>query len=83
ALYRQRSPLYHIDKIQAPVLLMQGMQDKVVPANQAQGIYERLREANPLTRLICFEQEGHGFRQPENQITALKEELAFYRQVLL
>lgn len=83
ALYRQRSPIHRIADIQASVLLLQGMQDKVVPPNQAQAIHALLSERNPRTRLVCFDNEGHGFRRPENQQAALEAEQDFYRQNLL
>ncbi len=83
ALYRERSPIHHIDRIEAPVLLLQGMQDRVVPPEQARMIVDRLQARNPATRLLCFEDEAHGFRNPDNQIQALESELQFYRSELL
>jgi len=82
-LYRQRSPIHRIADIQASVLLLQGMQDKVVPPNQAEAIHALLSERNPNTRLVCFDNEGHGFRRPENQQAALEAEEDFYRHNLL
>ncbi len=81
-VYRERSPIHHIDRINAPVLLLQGSEDKVVPPNQAEAIFDRLKARNPDSDLILFENEGHGFRQPANQIHALQSELAFYQRVL-
>ena len=82
-LYQQRSPIHRIADIQASVLLLQGMQDKVVPPNQAEAIHALLSERNPNTRLVCFDNEGHGFRRPENQQAALEAEEDFYQQNLL
>ncbi|MEX1196788.1 MAG: S9 family peptidase [Pseudohongiellaceae bacterium] len=82
AIYRERSPIHHIDRINAPVLLLQGSEDKVVPPNQAEAIFERLKARNPQSDYIVFQGEGHGFRQPANQIHALESELAFYQHVL-
>ncbi len=81
-LYRERSPIHQIDRIQAPVLFLQGSEDRVVPPNQSERIYHELKQRNPDSELILFEGEGHGFRKPENQIRALESELAFYRRVL-
>jgi len=81
-LYRERSPIHHIDRINAPVLLLQGAEDKVVPPNQAEAIFDRLKARNPESDHIVFPGEGHGFRQPTNQIHALESELAFYRRIL-
>lgn len=82
-LYRERSPLYHIDRINAPVLLLQGMQDRVVPPNQATLIHTQLQQRNAQSRCVYFDDEGHGFRKPANQAAALRMELQFYRDVLL
>lgn len=81
-LYRERSPVHHIDCIDAPVLLLQGSEDRVVPPNQAEAIFDRLKARNPDSDYIVFPGEGHGFRVPENQIHALESELAFYHRVL-
>ncbi|MES3008279.1 MAG: prolyl oligopeptidase family serine peptidase [Pseudomonadota bacterium] len=83
AVYRQRSPLRHIDKINAPVLLLQGLLDKVVPPDQSEKIYRQLRDKNPLSEYLCFANEGHGFRDPVNQIAALETEQAFYQRCIL
>lgn len=82
-LYRQRSPLHSIARITAPVLLLQGRLDKVVPPNQAEAIFTQLQQQNPLSQCVYFDDEGHGFRKPRNQIAALEAELAFYEKVLL
>ncbi len=81
-IYQQRSPINHIDSINAAVLLLQGMEDKVVPPDQAEIIYKKLLEKNPATRYLSFKDEGHGFRNPPNQIMALSTELAFYQENL-
>lgn len=81
--YRERSPIHKIDSIQAPILLLQGQLDKVVPPNQAEEIYREIHERNPQSRYVCFADEGHGFRRPENQMAALRAELAFYEDCLL
>lgn len=82
-IYRQRSPLYSIARIGAPVLLLQGKLDKVVPPNQAEAIFKQLQHQNPSSQCLYFDDEGHGFRKPLNQIAALQAELAFYEKVLL
>lgn len=82
ALYEERSPINHIDRIKAPVLLFQGLLDKVVPPNQAETVFTRLKHNNGASRLVLLEDEAHGFRNPANQISVLEQELAFYRSVL-
>lgn len=81
-LYRERSPINHIDRIQAPVLMFQGLLDKVVPPNQAETVFAHLKTNNPSSALVLLEDEAHGFRNPANQISVLEQELAFYRSVL-
>ncbi|MDP2139392.1 MAG: prolyl oligopeptidase family serine peptidase [Gammaproteobacteria bacterium] len=80
--YRERSPLYSITRINAPVLLLQGRLDKVVPPNQADAIFTQLQRQNPLSRCVYFDDEGHGFRKPHNQMAALEAEFAFYEEAL-
>jgi len=81
-IYMERSPIYNIDKITAPLLLLQGSEDKVVPPDQAAGICAKLKEKGVEVRYISFEGEGHGFRQLQNQMLALETELSFYREAL-
>lgn len=83
ATYRERSPIHKIDDIRAPILLLQGQLDKIVPPNQAEEIYRQICKRNPQSRYLCFADEGHGFRRPENQMAALRAELAFYEDCLM
>jgi dipeptidyl aminopeptidase/acylaminoacyl peptidase len=80
-IYQQRSPLYSVDNIQVPLLLLQGLDDKVVPPNQSQLIFDALKKNCIPTAYITFEGEGHGFRQPKNNIRSLNSELDFYGQI--
>ena len=73
--YRALSPIHHADQITAPLLLLQGSEDRVVPPNQSEKLIEALK--TPVT-YILFKGEGHGFRQAENIKKALEEELNFY-----
>ena len=81
-IYRARSPIYNIDKITAPLLLLQGLEDKVVPPDQAEGISNKLKIKGVDVRYLAFEGEGHGFRQLQNQVLAMETELSFYQEVL-
>jgi len=80
-VYLQRSPIYSVNDIDAPLLLLQGLDDKVVPPNQSEMIFEALKKNCIPTAYIPFEGEGHGFRQPANNIKALNSELDFYGQI--
>ena len=77
-VYRARSPLYSVDKLHCPVIFFQGTEDLVVPATQAEMMYEALKTRGILTELVLYEGEQHGFRRAENIRDALQKELAFY-----
>ena len=81
-LYKNRSPINKLQNISAPVLILQGKLDKIVPPNQADMLYAKLVKRNSETQILCFDDEGHGFRKPANQIKALNSELAFYEENL-
>src|SRR5690606_25478984 len=80
-LYRQRSPLYHADRISCPIILLQGLEDAVVPPAQAEAMVEAL-EANRIPHAyIPFEGEQHGFRKAENIRRSLDAVYYFYSRV--
>lgn len=82
SVLKSRSPLYKADQISAPVLFLQGSEDKVVPPDQAEMMAKALKEKGIKTAIRIFEGEGHGFRNPENIIEALELELGFYQSRL-
>jgi dipeptidyl aminopeptidase/acylaminoacyl peptidase len=79
--YRDRSPVNHADSISRPLLLLQGLDDKVVPPAQSEVIVQALRERGIPYAYIAFEGEGHGFRKAENIKRALEVHLSFLGQV--
>ncbi|WP_392425353.1 alpha/beta hydrolase family protein [Barrientosiimonas humi] len=79
--YDERSPINHLDGLSAPLLLLQGDEDKVVPPSQAQMMADALQRKGIAHALVLFAGEGHGFRVPANQIRAQELELSFYGQV--
>jgi dipeptidyl aminopeptidase/acylaminoacyl peptidase len=81
ALWRARSPINHIDRLNCPVIFFQGLDDKVVPPNQAEAMVAALREKGIPVAYVPFEGEGHGFRRAENIKRALEGELYFYGKV--
>ena len=81
-LYKARSPIHHLDGFSAPLLMLQGLEDKVVPPNQSEMIFEALKSRGIPTAYLPFEGEGHGFRKSENQVRALEAEYYFYARVL-
>ena len=80
-LYIKRSPIHFTDRLSCPLILFQGLEDKVVPPNQSAMMAAALREKGVKVAYVTFEGEQHGFRKAENIIRALEEELAFYRDV--
>ena len=80
-IYRERSAIHYLDRITAPVILFQGLEDKVVPPNQAELIVSALRKKGLPVAYIAFEGEQHGFRIAKNIKRSLEGELYFYSQV--
>jgi dipeptidyl aminopeptidase/acylaminoacyl peptidase len=79
--YRTRSPITHAAKAHTPTLVLQGLEDPVVPPAQAEAIVAALDESRIPHAYVKFPGEAHGFRQAANQIRALEAELAFYAAV--
>lgn len=80
-LYRERSPIHHTNLLSAPVIFFQGLEDKIVPPNQAEMMVNALRAKGLPVAYITFEGEQHGFRQAANIKRALDGELYFYSRV--
>jgi len=80
-LYVERAPLSHVDDVSCPVLLLQGLDDHIVPPSQAEMFRDALVAKGIRHAYIAFEGEQHGFRKAENVITSLEAELSFYGQV--
>jgi dipeptidyl aminopeptidase/acylaminoacyl peptidase len=81
ALYQERSPLYAIDWLNCPVIFFQGLEDKVVPPNQAELMVTSLQQRGVPVAYLAFAGEQHGFRQAETIQRTLESELAFYAQI--
>ena len=79
--YRERSPITHADKIERPLLLLQGLDDRVVPPAQAEVIAEALERNGVPYAYVAFEGEGHGFRGAEAIRQAHEVSLSFLGQV--
>lgn len=80
-LYRDRSPLYNLDKLGKPIIFFQGLEDKIVPPNQAEMMVEALRKKGVPVTYIAFEGEQHGFREAKNIKRATEAELYFYAKI--
>ncbi len=80
-LYRERSPIHFVDHISCPMIFFQGLEDKVVPPNQAELIVEALREKGLPVAYVVFDDEQHGFRRAKNIKRSLDAELYFYSKI--
>jgi dipeptidyl aminopeptidase/acylaminoacyl peptidase len=80
-LYRARSPIHHVDRLSCPIIFFQGLEDAIVPPNQAEAMVEALRRKGIPVAYLVFEGEQHGFRKAQTIQTVLKAELAFYGRV--
>ena len=80
-VYRERSPIHHVGAFSRPLLVLQGLEDEVVPPNQATMIVEALKAKGVPVAYIAFEGEQHGFRRQENIRRSIESELSFYAQV--
>ena len=80
-LYRERSPIHFTHRLSCPMILFQGLEDKVVPPDQAETMFEAVRAKGLPVAYLPFEGEQHGFRRAENIKRALDAELYFYSRV--
>ena len=81
ALYRERSPVHHTDRLACPMILFQGAEDKAVPPAQAEAMFEAVRAKGLPVACLMFEGEQHGFRRATTIKRALEAELYFYGKV--
>ena len=80
-LYLERSPINHTHLLACPLLLLQGLEDEIVPPNQAEMMFEAVKTKGLPTAYVPFAGEQHGFRRSENIERALQAELYFYSRV--
>ena len=80
-IYHERSPVHFVDQLSCPVILMQGLEDRIVPPNQAEEMVAALRAKGEPVAYLPFAGEQHGFRRAENIQRALDAELYFYSRI--
>lgn len=80
-LYVQRSPIHFTDRLSCPLILFQGLEDKVVPPNQAENMFEAVKAKGLPVAYVAFEGEQHGFRRAEHVKQVLDNELYFYSKI--
>ena len=82
ALYAERAPAGHVNDLTCPILLLQGLDDPVVPPAQAQTIAAELAAHHIPYAFLTFAGESHGFRKTESIIASLEAELSWYGQTM-
>lgn len=80
-LYWDRSPIHFTDRISCPMIIFQGLEDKIVTPSQAELMVEALRAKGLPFAYLAFEGEQHGFRRKENIARSLEAELFFYSKI--
>jgi len=80
-LYVERSPIHAVDRLSCPTIFFQGLEDEVVPPDQAETMAAALREKGIPVAYLPFEGEQHGFRRSQNIRRALEAELYFYGRI--
>ena len=81
-LYKERSPLTYAQNLTSPLIIFQGLDDKVVPPAQSEAFRDVCVAKGIKHEYFAFEGEGHGFRKASSIITAYEAELKFYGEVL-
>jgi dipeptidyl aminopeptidase/acylaminoacyl peptidase len=79
ALYTERSPIFFVDKIKAPLMLLAGGHDPRCPKEEAQQVADAVKKNGGIAELKIYENEGHGFARVENQIDAYKRVAEFLK----
>ena len=82
AVYEERSPANHLDRFDTPLIVFQGLDDKVVPPSQSEVIVDALMAKGIECEYHAFEGEGHGFRMADTIVAQMNAEVAFFRRVL-
>ncbi len=78
----QISPIHKIDRISAPLFIIQGDNDERVPLSESMQIYEKLMEKSLRVRMLRFADEGHGLAKLQNRIKAYSEVVSWLKEIL-
>ena len=82
ALYKERSPLTHAERLSSPLIIFQGLDDKIVPPDQSEVFRDVCVRKGIKHEYLTFEGEGHGFHKASSIIACAEAELKFYGEVL-
>ena len=82
-LYRERSPISHVDRAQTPTLILHGEEDIRVPLPQSEEFYAGLKVAGVETVFVKYPREGHSIGEPRHQLDMLKRQLAWYKKYVM
>ncbi|MEA3291138.1 MAG: S9 family peptidase, partial [Pseudomonadota bacterium] len=80
--YYRRSPLFFMDHLRSPLILFQGLDDKVVPPDLSREVVRTLERNGVVHEYVEYAGEGHGFRSVATRIDSLQREVAFYDKVI-
>ena len=79
--YRARSPIHFVDRLACPIIMFQGLEDRVVPPRQSEIMANAARLNGLPVAYLTFEGEQHGFRKADTIVRSLEAELYFYGAV--
>jgi len=82
SLYIERSPIFEIEQLQAPLIIFQGELDKIVPPEVSREVVSALQARGIHYSYTEYEGEGHGFRRTETRIDSLEKEAGFFRDII-
>lgn len=80
-VYLARSPIHFVDQFNCPLVLFQGLEDKIVPPQQSETMYQAVKAKGIPVACVFYEGEQHGFRRAENIKHSLDSELYFYSKI--
>jgi dipeptidyl aminopeptidase/acylaminoacyl peptidase len=79
---KKLSPVTYLDRVNAPLLVIQGVNDPRVPAGEAIQIHDLLEKRGVASRLILFADEGHGASKRANQVLSVGHVIRFFEENL-
>ena len=79
ALFEDRSPIFFVDQIKAPLFLLAGGHDPRCPKEETQQVVDAIKKRGGEAEAKIYENEGHGFARVENQIDAYQRVADFLK----